>query len=454
MPARTARAVTALAAGGAVAYLASRPSLMTWPKGIRPAVIAGLGVGATASVWGATGTAVAVRRSPRALIVRPAVALGSAAALLAAVSAARSAMLPKLAEQGRQLDAGFAKPPDSPLVSGGPGSVVPQATLGREGARFTGSRVPAETITSVTGEPPLAEAVRVFVGLDSAATPEERVALAMHELRRTGAFDRGHLIVESPAGSGFANPTPADVAEILTRGDCAAVAVGYGLLPSFLSLDRVPLAAHTQRLLLDAVGTELAERRGSGRSVPHLYLYGESLGARVQQAALDPGDLDRLGVTAALWVGTPGGTAADAFRAALGEPYVVLDRPEQLPHPAPDVHARVWFLEHDGDPVVRFRPDLLHRRPEWLRIDPRGRNVPEAMVWAPVVTWVQVLVDTLFATNVKPGLFDSRGHDYRADLGAVVTAALDLPAGPGVADRLEAALRDLEVARAQRIGEA
>jgi uncharacterized membrane protein len=73
------------------------------------------------------------------------------------------------------------------------------------------------------------------------------------------------------------------------------------------------------------------------------------------------------------------------------------------------------------------------------------------MSWWPVVTWVQVLVDTLFATNIKPGEFDSRGHDYRADLGAVVAAAYDLPLPEGAEGRLEAVLRRLEVERARLV---
>jgi uncharacterized membrane protein len=112
----------------------------------------------------------------------------------------------------------------------------------------------------------------------------------------------------------------------------------------------------------------------------------------------------------------------------------------------------VWFLEHDGDPVVRFRPKLLLNRPAWLSVDgSRGRNIPAEMSWKPGITFAQAFVDTMFATNVKPGLFESRGHDYRADLGAVVTAAFDLPADAETAARLEAFLRAGEIAKAERI---
>jgi uncharacterized membrane protein len=297
--------------------------------------------------------------------------------------------------------------------------------------------------------PPVTHPIRVFIGYDAAASPEERVGLAIAELRRTHAFERSTVLVESPAGSGYANPTPADVLEIALLGDCATVAVGYGLLPSFLSLDRVAVAAKTQRLLLESVVAEI--RALPEQSRPRLLLYGESLGARVQQAALDPAKLTTLGVDSALWVGTPGGRAADRFRAGLLQEPVIVDNPQQLPDPLPTPHPQVWFLEHDGDPVVRFRRDLLHRRPSWLATQPRGRNIPHDMTWAPVVTWLQVLVDTLFATQVRPGDFDSRGHDYRADLGAVVCAAFNLSVPSGGPDRLESTLRALEVARAARI---
>jgi uncharacterized membrane protein len=274
----------------------------------------------------------------------------------------------------------------------------------------------------------------------------------MAELRRTGAFDRANLLIQAPAGTGYANPTPVDVLEVLTRGDAAAVAVGYGLLPSFLSLGKVTLAGRTQKLLLDAIAAELAGRA----SRPRLLLYGESLGAKVQQAAIPEGlvDLDRYGIGAALWVGTPGGQMSDTFHALCAGHSYTIDRPEQIPSPMPSPRPRVWFLEHDGDPVVRFRPELIANRPAWLPRDgSRGRNIPEAMTWKPGITWAQAFVDTMFATNVKPGDFKSEGHDYRADLGAAVTAAFDLQADAATAARLETYLRRKEVERAARIGE-
>lgn len=64
-----------------------------------------------------------------------------------------------------------------------------------------------------------------------------------------------------------------------------------------------------------------------------------------------------------------------------------------------------------------------------------------------------MLVDTLFATNVKPGDFQSLGHDYRADLGAVTAAAYDLTADVAIASRLETHLRALEKTKAELIAQ-
>jgi uncharacterized membrane protein len=447
------------AAGGLIAVASRGPTLVHWPDRVRtafPIVLGGL-VGATAGVkvgFGASLLRAVTGNGPGPITTLPPVIVGAGivggAAL--ATNAAADRLLGKMAAESRDLDAGFATPPTDPNVSAGPGSMVSITELGREGARFVGTVAQPEGIREVTGRDPLASPIRAFVGADSAATPEQRVGLAMAELRRTGAFDRAHLLVQAPAGTGYANPTPVDVLELLTLGDCASVAVGYGLLPSFLSLNKVAVASRTQKLLLDAVLEELSTRPAR----PRLLLYGESLGAKVQEAAIPMGsaDLDHYGVAAALWVGTPGGRTADEFHARCAGESITIDRPEQIPSPIPTPRPRVWFLEHDGDPVVRFRPELFLHRPDWLPTDgTRGRNIPTDMAWLPGISWAQGLVDTMFATNVKPGDFKSEGHDYRADLGATVTAAFALDADAATADRLEAYLRVKEVERAKRIGE-
>ena len=432
------------------------PSLMPWPRNIQrafPVAMATIAGGVVAApIIGVLG----VRALARSRVPIP-VGLGAGVAAVGAVSIAgriaRRRFIRNLRDGARVIDPGFLQPPGSELVSTGPGSLVDQSDIGREGARYVGSATTPADVEFVTGESALLSPIRVFVGLDAADSVEHRVGLAMAELRRTKAFDRSTLVVQAPAGTGYANSTPVDVVEILTRGDCASVAIGYGLLPSFLSLDRVELARQTQAAFFDALARELEQRDNA----PRVLLYGESLGAKVQQEALPGGftDLDRLGRARALWVGTPGGRDYDAAHLAFAASAVTIDRPEQLP-PSGGEEIRVWFLEHDADPVVRFRPDLARTRPPWLGpATARGRGVPPDMRWIPGITWAQVLVDTVYATDVTPGDFHSSGHDYRADLGAVVTAAFDLGFDPGRSDgwaqRLEERLRELEIRRAERV---
>lgn len=448
------------AAVGTVVALASRgPTLVEWPAPVRtafPLVLGGLAGGLAGVKAGTTLSllrAVSGRGPGPVTTLAPVIVVGAVAAGVAvAGNIGARRVLGGLVEQGRDLDEAYTEPPADSGVSGSAASAVTVRELGREGARFVNYVSTPDAIREVTGSEPVATPVRVFIGVDAAPSPEQRVGLAMAELRRTGAFDRGTLLIEAPAGSGFANSFPVDVLELLTRGDCAAVSIGYGLLPSFLSLGKVGEGARTQKLLLDAIHDELQGRV----TRPRLLLYGESLGAEVQQSAIPAGplDLDHYGIAAALWVGTPGGERADIFHAlCAGESYTV-DRPDQLPDPVPSPRPRVWFLEHDGDPVVRFRPLLLLHRPAWLPRDgQRGRNIPASMTWKPGITYAQAFVDTMFATHVRPGLFESLGHDYRADLGAVTTMAFDLPSDPATSERLEAYLRRTEVERAQRLGE-
>lgn len=433
------------------------PSLMPWPQGVQRAFPIAIGAIAAGAVAAPAAAVLSVRALARSRVPIP-VGLGAAVLAVGGASVAgrlaRRRFIRGLRDGARTIDPGFAEPPSSEGVSTGPGSIIRPSDIGREGARYVGSATTPADIEFVTGKAARDQPIRVFVGLDAADSVEQRVGLAMAELRRTKAFERSYLVVQAPAGTGYANSTPVDVVEILTRGDCASVAIGYGLLPSFLSLDRVELARQTQAAFFDALSVELAGLS----SPPQVLLYGESLGAKVQQEALPRGfaDLDRLGSAArALWVGTPGGRDYDVAHLTFSSSSLTIDRPEQLPVTGTE-DIRVWFLEHDADPVVRFRPDLAISRPAWLGApEDRGRGVPPDMRWAPLVTWVQVLVDTVYATDVTPGDFQSSGHDYRADLGAVATSAFGLAgeevSSPGWAERLEERLRELEIRRAERV---
>ena len=59
-------------------------------------------------------------------------------------------------------------------------------------------------------------------------------------------------------------------------------------------------------------------------------------------------------------------------------------------------------------------------------------------------------MDVKNALQVTPGVFTARGHDYRADLARMVSVAFGLPVDEPELAAIEHALRDREMAWAQR----
>lgn len=398
------------------------PRPQNTPLGLAAGVVAGLAVVRVPRVSARLGTyagaSLAARYGGPAPLWTAAVATAAGAGLAGLLGTALSRELADLRATGLRADPPLTRPPGSPYVSGGPGSLVDYDTLARDGRRFVWFRTPADQIRTVSGE--AEEPVRVYVGVRSAPTVEQRVELAMAELERLGGLGRSNLLVMSPAGSGYADYVAAEAFECLTGGDCATVAIQYGVLPSMWSLAKVPSGARTVRTLLDRIATRVA---GSAHQ-PRVLLYGESLGAEVAQDALryEPSRVDDAarvrGLDAVICVGTPGGRSLR--NDLLHSPDVVhLDRWQQLTGAE---QATLWFLDHDADPVAHWDAALAFRPPAWLRR--RGRNVPAAMSWRPVLTWWQVAFDLVFAAQQASGVFRSVGHDYRADLPHVLAAAI------------------------------
>ncbi len=358
-------------------------------------------------------------------------------------------------------------------VSGGPGSLVPWASLGREGRRHAlvfvrpqpiadrPRGVPDLSIETVMGEPARAAPVQVYVGLDSAGSARDRVDLALAEMERTGAFDRSLLVLVSPTGTGYVNYVAMAAVQYLALGDVATVTLQYSRRPSPLSLRMVGAAREQNRLLWSRVLQRVRERSGPR---PRVVLFGESLGAHTSQDVfLHWGTLglDAFGIDRALWLGTPYGskwmrqvTVGDRLDVDRDAVAVVNDlgQLERLG----DERARPRFvlLSHDNDGVTKFGLDLLWSPPGWLgpdrprpeRVDggsPRG--IPPGMRWRPITTFFQTLVDMKNAQS--PGEYRAWAHDYRADLPRFISDVYALPAAAEQLTRIEEALRVRETVR-------
>jgi uncharacterized membrane protein len=355
------------------------------------------------------------------------------------------------------LEEAFAVPPTTSAVSGGPGSLVAWETLSRQGRRNVSTVLNPSLIEEVMGEPAVAQPIRVFVGLESAGSERERLALAMEELERTGAFDRGLLMVISPTGTGYVNYVAVEAAEYMTLGDMASVTMQYSLRPSPLSLDRVDEGRQQYRMLLDAITNHLRDRPMDKR--PRIVLFGESLGAWTSQDAFEHRGTQGLinsGVDRALWIGSPymskwkqqvlKSDRFDVDRSLIGR-FNDFGQVEAL---GPEVRSKLRYvmITHHDDGVAHFGLDLLARAPDWL--GPRERRaatVPKGEQWRSPISFIQTLIDMKNSANVIPGQFEAKGHDYRADLAVFIREVYGLKATDEQLASIEKALRANELQR-------
>ena len=247
-------------------------------------------------------------------------------------------------------------------LSGGAGSAVAWDRLGREGQRFVS--VPAE------GTP-----IRIYVPLSAAPDPSARARLAVDELRRAGAFERAHLVVAVPTGSGWVDAAAVQGFEAELGDDVALVAQQYSDLPSWATfvLDR-PAAAREARALVTALRAHLSTLPDERR--PALHVYGQSLGATGASAVFDDTHPERCALFLA---GPPAG-----------------------------VHtAGAVVLANASDPVVWWRLSLLWSPPDLSHTRADAPTPP----WLPVVSFLHTTVDLLTSLDAAPG----HGHRYGAD---------------------------------------
>jgi uncharacterized membrane protein len=321
-----------------------------------------------------------------------------------------------------ETESGVSQPTD-PLRSGGPGSLVPFTSLGKQGRNFVDGGASMEELRAFGGAG-ATRPIRVYAGLESAPSSRERAALAVADLQRTGAFDRKVLLVITTTGTGWVDSAGVDPLEYMYNGDSAMVALQYSYLPSWLSfLVDKERARQAGRDLFNAVYGVWSDLPIDKR--PKLLVFGESLGSFGGESAFGGADDIRNRVDGMLLVGPPN-------RNELWRQYVA-DRdagsteilptyesgatvrfagvPADLQRPAPSWQApRVAYLQHPSDPIVWWGPRLMVSRPDWLK-EPRGSDVSPQMHWYPFVTFWLVTADMAFSTGVPAG----HGHSYGAE---------------------------------------
>ncbi|MDK3072006.1 alpha/beta-hydrolase family protein [Sedimentitalea sp. JM2-8] len=315
-------------------------------------------------------------------------------------------------------------PPQDPLKTGSPASLISWDSIGNQGRNRVSDPLDAAAIADITGEPAM-EPIRVYVGLGSAETAEDRARLALDEAIRVGAFDRKTLVIATPTGTGWIDPSGAFPLEVLTHGDVATISVQYSYLPSWLSLLTVPeYGAESAREVFLAIYHHWRSLPRDAR--PKLYLFGLSLGALNSDLSVDFFDLVGDPFTGAFWVGPPfashswGQITADrdpgspAWLPTFRDGAVVrfLNQFEMPQSGQPWGSFRIAYLQYGSDAITFFSPSILWREPDWMKA-PRAPDVVENFRWIPVVTFLQVGFDLLTATTTPKGFgHDIAGTDY------------------------------------------
>jgi uncharacterized membrane protein len=112
--------------------------------------------------------------------------------------------------------------PGQPLLTGSDQSLVSWDSIGRQGKIFVSGRATQAELADFH-ERDTMDPIRVYVGMRSRNTPHERARLALEELKRAGGFQRKILVVATPTGTGWLDPSAVDSLEYLHGGDTAIV---------------------------------------------------------------------------------------------------------------------------------------------------------------------------------------------------------------------------------------
>lgn len=318
--------------------------------------------------------------------------------------------------------------PQFPERSGSPASFAAWDSLGLQGRNFVGTGPTAAELTALNGKP-AREPIRIYAGLQSGATTEDRVALLLSELQRTKAFERKLLVIVPTTGTGWVDPIAARAVESMYNGDTALVAMQYSYLPSWISFlaDRQK-SVEAGRAMVHAIHDRWTQWPEDRR--PTLALYGESLGSMAGQGAFGylP-DIVDMGFSSVLWVGPPNESRlwkALTDRRDPGTPEVqprydngrtvrfaqAAGSSEIAAVAAPPWKGtRVLYLQHASDPVVWWSPHLFLRKPDWLK-EPPGFDRTRAMRWYPIVTFFQVTADMAGNLTNSTGAPPGHGHQY------------------------------------------
>jgi uncharacterized membrane protein len=343
------------------------------------------------------------------------IALANRFVIRTALQAADEAFL----QLDQLIDEGIRRP-ELATATGSSESLIGWQTVGRQGRSFVVSGPNADQLREFLGRP-AKQPLRVYVGLGTRDTMRERAELAVEELKRVGGFERSILIVATPTGTGWLDPSAVDSVEYLHGGDTAIVSMQYSYLPSWITILVDPIRSReSARILFEAVYDHWRSLPRVGR--PKLYLHGLSLGSLGSESSSDLFTIFEDPIQGGVFSGPPfpseqwnrivAGRTPDSLmwmprfrdgsmvRFTNQENQLYLDGARWGP-------MRFVYVQYASDPMVFFSPDMLFREPAWM-IGQRGPDVSPFLRWYPILTFMQILFDLPMATSVPIGY----GHNY------------------------------------------
>jgi uncharacterized membrane protein len=340
-----------------------------------------------------------------------------------------------------------SRPPEDPLKTGSPASLIAWDELGRTGRDYVSSGPSAGAIRALTGREAV-EPIRVYAGLPAGESARDRARLALEELKRVDAFSREALIVITPTGTGWVDPAAIDSIEFLYRGNVASVAQQYSYLASPLSLLVEPeYGGDAARALFREVYEYWTTLPRDHR--PKLYLHGLSLGAMNSERSAELFELLDDPIQGALWSGPPFDSIHwRAFTEGrnLGSPAwlpqvrngafvrFMNQNGTTVPAGTPWGPMRIVYLQYASDPITFFDVRDLYRAPDWMAA-PRGPDVSPELGWYPVVSMLQLGLDMMVSTATPVGYGHVFAPQHYIDAWLAVTGVDDW--SPEQIDRLK-----------------
>lgn len=345
-------------------------------------------------------------------------------------------------------------PPAGDRSSGGPGSLVDWDDIGRNGKLFIADGPSRKDIAAFLGRD-AKEPIRVYAGFDTGDSLEQRAQIALDELIRVGGFERSVLIIATPTGTGWLDPSGTDTVEYLHGGDIATVSMQYSYLPSWLTLFVAPeVARESATALFGKIWGHWTTLPEAER--PKLFLYGLSLGSLGSGASFDYASIVSDPFDGALWSGPPFLSRRWETTTRNRNPGSPEWRPVFRDSKAirfmnqdgfPDLDGAPWgpfrivFLQYGSDPMTFFSVDMAYEQPDWLGPD-RAPDVSPDLTWVPLVTFFQVGFDVLLAIVPPIGYGHSFAPTHYIDAWLPVTRPKDWR--PEDTERLKALFADFD----------